>query len=83
MNKEKLEKIKENVYTRCNITIQAGIGLTSCDKEEIELIDEITQLTNNWNELEEWVKQRIDKVKYNSYDEVLDKMKEIKESNNE
>jgi ribonucleotide monophosphatase NagD (HAD superfamily) len=42
---------------------------------------QIDQLTNNWNELEEWVKQRIDKVKYNSYDDVLDKMKEIKGDN--
>ncbi len=42
---------------------------------------EIERLTNNWNELEEWVKQRIDKVKYNSYDDILDKMREIKENN--
>lgn len=43
----------------------------------------IYQLTNNWNELEEWVKQRIDKVKYNSYDDVLNKMNEIKDGKNE
>lgn len=55
--------------------------LDKLDNEIGEREEQITQLTNNWNELEEWVKQRIDKVKYNSYDDVLDKMKEIKEKN--
>lgn len=45
------------------------------------LQQENERLTNNWNELEEWVKQRIDKIKYNSYDDILDKMKKIKENN--
>lgn len=53
------------------------------DKMVKEKDKKIEQLTNNWNELEEWVKQRIDEVKYNSYDDVLDKMKEIKEGNND
>lgn len=53
------------------------------EEELEEAYKTINQLTNNWNELEEWVKQRIDKVKYNSYDDVLDKMKEIKGENNE
>lgn len=30
-------------------------------------------------ELEEWCKNKIDEVKYNSFDEVLDKIQELKE----
>ena len=87
MNKEKFEKIKENVYTRCNIAIQTGIGLTTPDKEEIELIDEITQLTNNWNELEKDINNQLMMTrKFDDYNEgffdatlhYYNKMKEIK-----
>ena len=52
MNKERFEKIKENVYTRCSIATHTGIGLTHCDKEELELIDEISRLNNIIDELE-------------------------------
>lgn len=53
-----------------------------------ELID---QLTNNWNELEEWLKDYIalfdnpdtlEEQTLEDLQEVLDKMKEIKEGNN-
>lgn len=30
------------------------------EEENQKLYDEIDQLTNNWNELEEWVKQQIE-----------------------
>lgn len=30
------------------------------------------------NELEKWIESKIDTVKYNSFDEVLDKLKELK-----
>ena len=94
MNKERFIKIKENVYIRCNIATQTGIGLTSADKEELELINEIDQLTNNWNELEEWLKEQLMYFNENNgqsgfstniedLEMVLDKMKEIKERNNE
>ena len=47
----------------------------------------IDQLTNNWNELEEWL-DKIAKITANIDEKmtcknVLDKMKEIKEGNNE
>ena len=43
----------------------------------LNMQQQIDQLTNNWNELEEWIKN-------NAYDiEILDKMKEIKEGNND
>ena len=58
----------------------------------------IYQLTNNWNELEEDINNKIKDIKMNfsqvngnyfnmnyvidTYEEVLDKMKEIKEKNN-
>ena len=43
---------------------------------------QITQLTNNWNELEEWLLNHYEvknKIQNKCIDEVLDKMKEIKE----
>ena len=59
---------------------------------------QISQLTNNWNELEEDINNKIKDIKMNfsqvngnyfnmnyvidTYQEVLDKMKEIKEGNN-
>lgn len=46
MDKKRLEKIKENVYTRCSIATTTGIGMTAPDKEEIELLDEIERLNN-------------------------------------
>ena len=59
---------------------------TIINKEEIEAIDfilaEIDQLTNNWNELEEYLKEQMklwDRDVYLTYKEILDKMKEIKE----
>ena len=61
-----------------------SIRFSECrTKEWIDYKTRLDQLTNNWNKLEEWVKQRIDKVKYNSYDDVLDKMKVIKEKYDE
>jgi predicted metal-dependent enzyme (double-stranded beta helix superfamily) len=50
---------------------------------------QITQLTNNWNELEEWIMQDVKDEKPDLYFQVLrkvdilDKMKEIKERKNE
>ena len=53
---------------------------------------QITQLTNNWNELEEWLKSVVEyetlykgnymTVRGRLGQEVLDKMKEIKDTNN-
>ena len=62
---------------------------------ELELMrdrQQIDQLTNNWNELEEWIKnENSNYVPLDSYvdgtnatyEEILDKMKEIKEGNND
>ena len=76
----------------------------NCDKEEPQIFtrwidptineykQQITQLTNNWNELEEWLKSNLGNcrtnikyeigneyiIKENVYIKVLDKMKEIK-----
>lgn len=53
---------------------------------------QIQELTNNWNELEEWLKSYIELIAnpdtleeqtLEDLKEVLDKMKEIKEGNNE
>lgn len=60
--------------------------------EQSKLVKQITQLTNNWNELEEWlIDYRTNMDNPDIYeegiidclDEVLGKMKEIKEENNE
>lgn len=59
--------------------------------EAIELQEkQITQLTNNWRLLEEWLKEGTEELPYINGDmywreaceNVLDKMKEIKEKNN-
>lgn len=53
----------------------------------IDKDQQITQLTNNWNELEEWVMQDVKDEKPDLYFQVLrkidilDKMKKIKEKN--
>lgn len=54
------------------------------------LLQQIDQLTNNWNELEEWLeenkkicKEHDNYTGVNFINIVLDKMKEIKEGNNE
>ncbi len=59
--------------------------------ENKELKQQITQLTNNWNELEEWVESEYNRyyndtenlilsnVETMDYSRMLDKMKEIKE----
>ena len=46
-----------------------------------QLEQEIDRLNNIINELERWVESKIDSVKYNSFDEMLDKLKELKEEN--
>lgn len=53
-------------------------------KPYIELQEQITQLTNNWNELEEWLEyEERHTMQQNNYHSVLEKMKEIKDDNNE
>lgn len=62
-----------------------SLGNEYCD-EIMETQKVIDQLTNNWNELEEFVKNKMlyaFKNEIGYYKEVLDKMKEIKEGNNE
>lgn len=44
MSEERLNLIKENVYTRCSIANITGIGMSPPDKEEVELIKEIERL---------------------------------------
>jgi len=54
------------------------------EEENDKLYEQIEQLTNNWNELEKWVKEMsMGTCEYNIYDEIRDKMEEIKESKNE
>ncbi|MBR5227484.1 MAG: hypothetical protein IKV94_02490 [Clostridia bacterium] len=58
-------------------------------KKSYEYEQQISQLTNNWNELEEWLKADYKELyrdagyRHNIIREILDKMKEIKERNNE
>lgn len=69
-----------------NIT-NTGMDLNENGKiMQIEIYEQqIIQLTNNWNELEEWVMQDVKDEKPDLYFQVLrkidilDKMKEIKE----
>ena len=68
-----------------------GLGNEYCT-EIMETQKVIDQLTNNWNELEEWLKSYIslfenpdtlEEQTLEDLKEVLDKMKEIKEQSNE
>lgn len=62
------------------------------EEENDKLYEQIEELTNNWNELEEWLKSVVEyetlhKGNYMTVrgewgQEVLDKMKEIKENKN-
>ena len=54
-------------------------------EEYIDYEDKIDQLTNNWNELEEYIKDMLFTTPHESQmlDFILDKMKKIKEGNNE
>lgn len=64
-----------------SLTEHLNIVITAHNKQ-LDLID---QLTNNWNELEEWLLNHYEvenKIQNECIDEILNKMKEIKESNN-
>ena len=48
-----------------------------------EYKQQITQLTNNWNELEDYLNEQIQRsweIEEQCYETILDKMKEIKEN---
>ena len=47
------------------------------------LVQKIEQLQSNWNSLKDWVFENIDSIKFNSYDDVLDKMNELEGVDNE
>lgn len=48
-----------------------------------KLREENNKLQSNWNSLKDWVFEHIDSIKFNSYDEVLDKMNELEGVENE
>lgn len=90
MNKEERDKLIDGFFNKgwaCDLdeVYEAVVG-TIKDLEEANdnKIKQIDQLTNNWNELEEWIKKN--SWYYNTSDgcqwvdqfKLLDKMKEIK-----
>lgn len=82
--------MKKLIYSQEDVDLILSLEIQ--EKEE-----QITQLTNNWNELEEWLEEEISKSnlkgcsfeqtyitgKYTAYKKSLNKMKEIKGGNNE
>ena len=57
-------------------------------RSKLDLYTENKKLTNNWNELEEWVNHQLSTMTMHiymmqTYQAILDKMKEIKERYNE
>ena len=70
-----------------NTKIKNSIIGSNSSKKEKQLQQQIDQLTNNWNELEEWLKTNAEEIieimEKLTYQECLDKMREIKEGNNE
>ena len=78
---------KNQPTSKENITIIRALNNFGRVPEQHELLDKIENLQqelqrkdNNWNELKKYVESEIDNVKYNSFDEVLDKIKELEES---
>ena len=79
-NREDYYKVMESYYTEDYVK---------------SLLQQIQELTNNWNELEEWVESEYNRyyndtenlvlsnVETMDYSRMLDKMKEIKDGNNE
>ena len=90
MNKERLQEIKDSIDLQ--LTVAKSIGTTNeLAEEEKELYDEVVRLGNVINELEKWLieyRTFIDIPDYyeegiiDCLDEVLDKLKELKEKNN-
>ena len=67
MSEERLNLIKENVYTRCSIANITGIGMTAPDKEEVELIEEIERLNNIIDESAEEILKELEENHHLSY----------------
>lgn len=98
MNKERIEQIMEKVTKRNLANVLCGNKTSEVDNEILELLNEVTRLTNNWNELEECVESRLMSIpddictneveearrttKIAVYQVILGKMKEIKEGKN-
>jgi len=56
------------------------------EEENDKLYEQIDQLTNNWNELEEYLNEQIQRsweIEEQCYETILDKMEKIKGDNNE
>lgn len=64
MNKERIEQIMEKVTKRNLANVLCGNKTSEVDNEILELLNEVTRLTNNWNELEEWLKE--ERARFNS-----------------
>ena len=87
MTKDRYDEIKENVCTRCSVAVQSGIGKTTYDREELELIGEIERLNNIINKFDKWLfgEQMMfysgsDNERLIRFEETKDKWLKIKES---
>jgi len=56
MNKQRIEQIMEKVTKRNLANVLCGNKTSEVDNEILELLNEVTRLTNNWNELEDILK---------------------------
>ena len=61
MNKERIEQIMEKVTKRNLANVLCGNKTSEVDNEILELLNEVTRLTNNWNALEEIILKEIEK----------------------
>lgn len=81
MNKERIEQIMEKVTKRNLANVLCGNKTSEVDNEILELLNEVTRLTNNWNELEEFLESNWIDTQDIWYVKIINKMKEIKNSN--
>ena len=80
---------EEEFYSKALSFDEVGMQVDIFEKEKAKYQQQIQELTNNWNELEEWIKNDKEQAMvnfecgrcFNMFD-ILDKMKEIKEGNN-
>ena len=92
MNKEEIRQfkslLKQGSLRHMNIILDDKFqkSLLEIIKDYEKKDQQITQLTNNWNELEEWLAREYIKTGYEEYyrlalKDLYDKMKEIKNNN--
>lgn len=79
LQKHLIDEMMQVYKTNPDVMIYMEVLMKKYEEKE----QKIDRLNNILDELEKWLKENIDDMKYSTYDDVLDKLKELKENNNE